>query len=340
MSEGYFPAMIEPPRPGFTGVVWPARPADRLARELTTGPGSVPMAEAVQAWTRLAASFGAAVVEYEKAVVEMRGAWGSGRSSEVLQRISTLRDWLVEAAGAAAANAARFQAQVAAYEVARLAMPHTVDIEQIQQVQRMLEAVGGMVGAPIKAVAAEVDKDSDVAKAVASRVMENYEKATEPLALPWQQTAPPMVAPETALAAEHAAAATASATAPPPAIRGGMSLGAMGIGSVPIPAAVPRVPSAYSAPIYAQSATTSERAPQTTPVTGAGASSQAAPLAPGATAGAGGSAQDTSRFPRAGLSGDEGDHLGAENELRAAPAVLGGVEPAASAPEARAGGTS
>ncbi|NKY56893.1 PPE domain-containing protein [Nocardia flavorosea] len=327
--------MIEPPRPGFTGVVWPARPADRLARELTTGAGSVPMAEAVQAWTRLAASIGAAVVEYDKAVVEIRGAWGSGRSSEVLQRISALRDWLVEAAGAAAANAARFQAQVAAYEVARLAMPHTADIEQIQQVQRMLESVGGMVGAPIKAVAAETDKDSDVAKAVASRVMENYEKATEPLALPWQQTTPPVVAPETALAAEHAAA-----PAPAPRVRGGVSLGSMGIGAVPIPGAVPRVPTAYSAPLYAQSATTPETTPQTTPVPSAGASSQAAPLAPGSPAGAGGAAPDTSRFPRAGLPGDESDHLGAENELRAAPAVLGGVEPVAPAPESRAGGTS
>ncbi|WP_280459164.1 PPE domain-containing protein [Nocardia carnea] len=331
--------MIEPPQPGFTGVVWPARPADRLARELTTGPGSVPMAEAVQAWTRLAAAFGAAVVEYEKAVADMRGAWGSGRSNEVLQRISTLRDWLVEAAGAAAANAAKFQAQVAAYEVARLAMPHTADIEQIQQVQRMLESVAGVVGAPIRAVAAETDKDSDVAKAVASRVMENYEKATEPLALPWQQTAPPVVAPETALAAEHAAAATATTATSPP-VRGGMPPAAMGIGSVPIPAAVPRVPSAYSAPLYAQSATTPETAPQTTPVTSAGASSHAAPLAPGATAGAGGPAPDASRFPRAGLSGDEGDHLGAENELRAAPAVLGGVEPAAPGPGTRAGGAS
>ncbi|WP_280398182.1 PPE domain-containing protein [Nocardia carnea] len=331
--------MIEPPQPGFTGVVWPARPADRLARELTTGPGSVPMAEAVQAWARLAASFGAAVVEYEKAVTEIRGAWGSGRSSEVLHQVSTLRDWLIEAAGAATANAARFQAQVAAYEVARLAMPHTADIEQIQQVQRMLESVTGMVGAPIKAVAAEVDNDSDVAKAVASRVMENYEKATEPLALAWQHTAPPVIAPETALAAEHAAAAAEAKPAPAPGARGSMPVGLMGIGSLPIPTAMPRVQTAYNAPIYAQSGVTREVAPQTAPAATAGASSQAAPLAPGAMAGAGSSAQEASRFPRAGLSGDEGDHLGAENELRAAPAVLGGVEPPAAAPQVRAGGS-
>lgn len=332
--------MIEPPQPGFTGVVWPARPADRLARELATGPGAVPMAEAVQAWTRLAASFGEAVVEYEKLVLEVRTAWGSGRSSEVLQRISTLRDWLIEAAGAAAANASRFQAQIAAYEVARLAMPHTVDIEQIQQVQRMLESIGGMLGAPIKAVAAETDTDADMAKAVASRVMENYEKATEPLAFPWEHSPPPMIAPDTALAAEQAAAAAEAAAAPAPGARGGAPVLPMGIGSIRLPTAVPRVPGAYSAPIYSQSGVTPEVAPHTTPAATAGASSRAAaPLAPGAMAGAGSSAQEAPRFPRAGLSGDEGDHLGAENDLRAAPAVLGGIESAAPAPESRAGGT-
>lgn len=330
--------MIEPPQPGFTGVVWPARPADRLARDLTAGPGAVPMAEAVQAWARLAASFGAAVVEYERMVLEMRSAWGSGRSNEVLQRISTLRDWLVDAAATATANAARFQAQVAAYEIARLAMPHTADIEQIQQIQRMLEAVGGMVGAPIEAIAAQTDKDADVAKAVASRVMENYEKATEPLASSWQHPVPPVIAPETALAAEHAAAPGAPAP-PPPAVRGGMPLGAMGMpaGSIPIPAAMPRVPVAYTAPVYTQAATVPEVLPQNAAVA-AGGSSQAAPLAPGAmgAATAAGGGQEAPRFPRAGLSGDEEDQFAGEGGLRAAPAVLGAVEAPA---RAHAGGT-
>lgn len=330
--------MIEPPRPGFTGVVWPARPADRLARDLTAGPGGIPMAEAVQAWTRLAASFGAAVVEYERAVLDMRGAWGSGRSNEVLQRISTLRDWLVEAATTATANAVRFQSQVAAYEVARLAMPHTADIEQIQQIQRMLEAVGGMLGAPLEAVAAETDKDADLAEAVAARVMENYEKATEPLASPWQHPTPPVIAPDTALAAEHAATAP-GASPPAPAMRGGMPSGSMGmpIGSVPIPAAMPRVPVAYTAPVYAQSATAREVVPQNSSIA-AGGSAQAAPFAPGAMgAGANSGGQEAARFPRAGLSGNEDDHLTGEGELRAAPAVLGGVE---AVPPVHAGGTS
>ncbi|MGY2063242.1 PPE domain-containing protein, partial [Nocardia gipuzkoensis] len=66
--------MIEPPRTGFTGVVWEAREAGKLAQDLTTGAGPVPMAEAGAAWTRLAAGFGAAAVEYEVILTQLRGA--------------------------------------------------------------------------------------------------------------------------------------------------------------------------------------------------------------------------------------------------------------------------
>ncbi|MFI9633231.1 PPE domain-containing protein [Nocardia sp. NPDC051929] len=316
--------MIEPPQPGFTGVVWTARPPERLARELTTGPGAVPMAEAVAAWSRLAASFGAAVVEYEKVLADVRGAWQSGRSDEVLQQITTLRDWLVDAAAAAAANAARFQAQVAAYEIARLAMPNTADLETLQQVQRMLESVTGMLGTPIRAIAADTDAEQDAARAMASRVMRNYEMATEPLALPWQHQQPPVVAPEQALAAEQAAGsaeAANSATMP----RGAASIGAMPIGTVPIPA-MPRVPTAYQAPVYAQSAATAEVVPRAAPAT-VNAGGQPAPLVPGAL-GQAGLAQDAARFPRAGLPTETSDQIGFEGGIQAAPAVLGGAEPA------------
>ncbi|WP_067803868.1 PPE domain-containing protein [Nocardia beijingensis] len=318
--------MIEPPQPGFTGVVWTARPPERLARELTTGPGAGPMAEAVAAWSRLAASFGAAVAEYEKVLADVRGAWQSGRSDEVLHQISTLRDWLVDAAAAAAANAARFQAQVTAYEIARLAMPNTADLESLQQVQRMLESMGGMLGGPIRAIAAETDADQDAAKAVASRVMRNYELATEPLALPWQHQEPPAVAPEQALAAEQAAAsaeAAQSAAAP----FGPAPLAALPIGTVPVPV-VPRVRTAYQAPVYAQSAATADVVPRATQAATVNAGGQPAPLFPGAL-GQAGPAPDAARFPRASLPTETSDQIGFEGGIQAAPAVLGGAEPAA-----------
>lgn len=328
--------MIEPPQPGFTGVVWPARPADRLARDLTTGPGAVPMAEAAQAWARLAASFGAAVVEYEKVVGEIRGAWGSDQSNVVLQRITTLRDWLIEATGAATANAARFQVQVAAYEVARLAMPAITDIEQIQQVQRMLESLDGSMGAAIEAVAADADKDSDMAKAVASRVMENYEKATEPLAFPWQQTQPPVIAPETALAAENTPPKPPETRSPKTGPVGGP--GPM-LGGISVPAAA-RTLSTYTAPAFAKSTSVQEVLPQS--ANSNTSATSRAPIAPGmmGAAGGGGSQESSaSRFPRAALPGDD-EQLAGVGDIQAAPAVLGGVEAAAAPPGTRATGNS
>ncbi|MFE9582137.1 PPE domain-containing protein [Nocardia sp. NPDC006044] len=318
--------MIEPPKPGFTGVVWEARPPERLARDLTTGPGSVPMAEAAAEWARLATVFGAAVLEYERVLASLRTAWQSGRSGEVMEKVTTLRDWLVDAAGTATANAARLQAQVAAYEVAKLTMPNTADIQQIQQVQEMLKSMGAMLGAPIQAIAADNDADADVAKAVASRVMRSYETAAEPLATPWQHQEPPKIAPEQALAAEQAATAAAAAT--PKAMPG---FGGMPIGSIAMPTLPPRALSAYRAPVYSQSTTATEPTTKSTQVNATAATGQSAPVAPGAMGGAGGGGQDSARFPRASLAG-EADQIGLEGEIQAAPAVLGGTESVTKAP--------
>ncbi|MGW5450569.1 PPE domain-containing protein [Nocardia sp. NPDC003979] len=322
--------MIEPPQPGFTGVVWSARPPEQLARDLTTGAGSVPMAEAIGAWTQLAASFGAAVLEYEKVLADLRGAWQSGRSDEVVQRVTALREWLLETSTAAAANAAKFQAQVAAYEVARLAMPDTADIEAIQQVQRTLESVSGMLGAPIKAVAADTDAEHDVAKAVASRVMENYEKATEPLASAWQHQDPPPIAPATALAAERAAVPPQPTVTHPGAVPG---FG--GIPGMPVLQSVPRTLTSYNAPVYAQSASSAEVTARPNPVVTPAAGTQAAPIAPGPVGTA--AAQDTARFPRASLP-EHTEEFSLDGEIRAAPAVLGDHGQAARAASTEQGG--
>ncbi|WP_280450330.1 PPE domain-containing protein [Nocardia cyriacigeorgica] len=199
--------MIEPPQPGFTGVVWEARQPDRLARDLGTGPGSLPMAEAAAAWVQLAAELGTAVVDFERVVLGLRGVWQSGTSREVLDKVSRLREWLTEAASAAANNAVRAETQVAAYEVARLAMPDSAEIQAIQEIQRLLEQVGSALGAPIQAVAATTDADADAAKAAASRVMRGYESASAPLAQPWVQQPPPVIV---------AAAGVGGGPGPPP----------------------------------------------------------------------------------------------------------------------------
>lgn len=313
--------MIEPPQPGFTGVVWEAREPDKLATDLTTGAGPMPMADAAAAWTRLAAAFGAAVLDYEQVLQTLRGSWKSGSSEQVWERISTLREWLIETAAAATANAARLQAQVMAYEVAALAMPNTADIAAITAMQQALEQVGTALGAPIKAIAAQTDAEADVAKAVASRVMRSYEAATEPLATPWLHAPPPSIAPEAALAGEQSGQGTATPTPGAAAMPG---IGAIGLGALPsMPAPVQ---TAYRAPVFVQSATavgttTAQPAPVATPA------GQAAPLVPGAMAP--GAQDSAARFPRAGIAYEESDQLVAEGEIQAAPAVLGVAERAA-----------
>ncbi|MFD3744526.1 PPE domain-containing protein [Nocardia sp. NPDC058633] len=320
--------MIEPPQPGFTGVVWEAREPDKLATDLTTGAGPMPMADAAAAWTRLAAAFGAAVLDYEQVLQTLRGSWKSGSSELVWERISALREWLLETAAAATANAARMQAQVLAYEVAAIAMPNTADIAAITAMQQALEQVGTALGAPIKAIAAQTDADADVAKAVASRVMRSYEAATEPLATPWLHAPPPPIVPEAALTGEKSGQSATSLSAASATMPG---IGAIGFGALPsMPAPVQ---TAYRAPTFVQSATAVGATTQSAPVTTTPAG-QSTPLVPGAMA-QGGGQDSAARFPRAGLAYEESDQLVAEGEIQAAPAVLGVAERAA----AQTGGT-
>ncbi|WP_216911461.1 PPE family protein [Nocardia noduli] len=314
--------MIEPPPPGFTGVVWEAMEPERMAAELTTGPGAVPLAEAGTAWGRLAESFGAAVVEYELVMTSLRGAWQSTTSREVIDRVSGLRDWLVEAAGAAAEHAVKAQTQAAAYEVARLAMPDSGELAVLAQAKMLLETFTAGLGAPIHAVSAHTDADSDVAKAAASRVMRAYESATEPLAMPWEQREPPVLVSPVALEAEQSGQAAAMpAVGSTAAVAAAIRPAGFGLG------AIPRVKTAYQAPVLAQSSeteTVTRTAATVAPVAAPGSS---IPLVPGAI-GAAGAGQDQEYEPHAGVSA-VGDALGSEPGIVAGPAVLGAPEPAA-----------
>ncbi|MFE3446463.1 PPE domain-containing protein [Nocardia sp. NPDC059180] len=309
--------MIEPPQPGFTGVVWEARQPDRLARELTTGPGSLPLAEAGAAWVQMAAELGTAVLDFERVVLGLRGVWQSGTSREVLDKVSRLRDWLTEAAAAAANNAVRAETQVAAYEVARLAMPNSAEIIALQEIQRLLEQVGAALGAPIKAVAAQTDTDADAAKAAASRVMRGYESASEPLAEPWTQQPPPVIVSAAALEAEQVALTAASPNNPAlPPVTPGMFATGGGLGPIP------RAETTYQAASYTETSTTETVevvAPQQVP-----ASHANVPMVPGSPFAAAAGAQEEEYQSRAGDAGT--DALGADLGIVSAPAVLGAPE--------------
>ncbi|MFC9892426.1 PPE domain-containing protein [Nocardia sp. NPDC127579] len=323
--------MVEPPIPGFTGVVWEARPTEKLAQDLTTGRGALPMTEAAQAWTRLGVSFGAAVPEYDQIIRSIGESWSSETSPEIMDRITKLREWMVEAAGAAAQNATKTGSQALAYEVARLAMPHVAEIAALEEAKKSVEAISAGMGAPLVGAAAEIDAEQDMAKSNAARIMRVYEEATKPLETPWTQTTPPVIANSTALDAERAAAE----------IRPSATLPAAGVplsfaAAFSRVTAQPRAKSAYTTQAVATA--TAEPTPlpvETAPVAGdsSSASRMGAPAALAPTAGM----QDEDRTLRAGAASAQPDKpFEVEAGFAAAPAVLGAA--AEPAPKATAPG--
>lgn len=308
--------MVEPPIIGFTGVVWPARRTEQLSRDLTTGPGAVPLAEAGAAWTRLAATFGAAVVEYEQILARIRVAWRSPDSEVVLERITMLRDWLADAATAAGQNAARSGGHAVAYEVARLAMPHAADVAALEDLKQGIEQAGAALGAPLAAAAAQVEVEQDRAQANAARVMQSYESATTPLADPWPQKRPPVIATSTALEAERSAA-----TRPAPAVVGPA-------GSPAFPAGMPgRVVPPAKVAYRAQTVTASVAASEAVPTQSSAMKTDngVSRAMPGGMAPAAGAMADGERAVRAAAAGAPrpGDALNLEAGVEAAPPVLG-----------------
>lgn len=308
--------MVEPPVIGFTGVVWPARRTEQLSRDLTTGPGAAPLAEAGAAWTQLAATFGAAVVEYEQILVRIRAAWRSPDSEVVLERITRLRDWLADAATAAGQNATRTGSQAVAYEVARLAMPHIAEIAALEDLKQGIEQAGATLGAPLVAAAAQIEGEQDRAKANAARVMQSYESATTPLADPWPQQRPPVIATSTALEAERNSATRPTPPAAGHAVPGGFAVGFPGYSTSPAKVA-------YRAQIVARPVA----APEVVPAQSSAArtDSGVSRAMPGGMAPAAGMAADGERAVRAAAAGAPrpGDALNLEAGFEAAPPVLG-----------------
>jgi hypothetical protein len=258
----------------------------------------------------------------------LRGAWQSGASAGVHDRISTLRDWLAGAAQAAAANAARAEEQAAANELARLTMPNIADIEAIQAAQQMLQQIGISLGAPIRAIAAVTDTDSDAVKAAASRVMRIYEAATEPLAIPWVQDLPPVLTSGAALRAEQSGGQA-------PQLPMSEVLPVLPRSFDPAAISVPLIQTAYIAPSYVESAT-DQQVPVPVPVPEAGAAGQVpASAVPGvvgpATAGA--APMESESEHRAGITVEGADVIGIGSGIVSAPAVLGGSAASTARPQ-------
>ncbi|MGW5386499.1 PPE domain-containing protein [Nocardia sp. NPDC003963] len=298
----------------FTGVVWEAKLADQLAHELADGPGALPMAEAAAAWGHLALAFAAAAAEFGHIVTRIDEVWESDGNSPVSTKLSVLQDWLAETAAAATGNATRAGAQTAAYEVARLAMPHADEIAGLEAAKRGLEQVGMAIGAPLIGSADQIDTQRETVHTNAVRAMRGYETATAPLAAPWDQRRPPVIVNPVA-AAEKTGYTSETAA-------GGLSLAsASPVDGVPIR----RVPGPYQGHVVAAETTVATTRPvtQATPATSESLY-RGTPTASPVHAFT--ENPNSDRSARAGAaSGTQTGASGFDAAIVAAPAVLGGV---------------
>ncbi|MRH88647.1 PPE domain-containing protein [Nocardia sp. SYP-A9097] len=306
--------MLEPTIPGFTGQIWEARPPEQLARDLVTGVGAVPAAEAGLAWARVSAGFAAAAIDYERILENLSSAWESTNSKQFIERIRALRDWFATSAAEAANNAAQAESHAAAYEIARLAMPDADDVEKLKHLREMLEQLGTAIGAPMLAKLAQTDTDSDTVKAVAARVMRTYEGATETLATPWEHQAAP----------EITAGMTTTQSVPqvdPETVTPEMpSMPSIPLGSFNMP---PVITAFQQRGVTEVNSNTTQRV-VVQPVTVQ--QSGSVPMSPGAMSPQG---QDEGEHTtRSGLTAPAGDEeLGLTSGMQVAPAVLGGLDP-------------
>ena len=190
---------------GFTGVDWDARNSEQLVSDLGDGPGPGPLAEAGLAWARLSADLGEAGAEYAAVLARLGVHWQSAQSSAAFERLTRLAPWFADTAVEAGYNAARAHAQAAAITVARLNMPAIAEIGLVQQMHEISRAANSVVPL-IAGAAAQIERAAHDQHMRASRVMQAYEVATEPVAKPWNSASPaPDLVSAAPLDAEHAA---------------------------------------------------------------------------------------------------------------------------------------
>jgi PPE-repeat protein len=171
---------------GFTGVRWEVRPAEELSRQLTDGAGERPMFEATLAWSAVSA----ALQELHKEFLAVRKVvdegWVGTTRDGALAAVDKLGAWVLAMSDDARANAKAAERQAIAHTVAVASMPDARVIAAVGQMEAALKAVVAPPSALIAGGIAKLDEQAMGMKAQASRVMEEYEQATTPVAKPWE----------------------------------------------------------------------------------------------------------------------------------------------------------
>ncbi|WP_019202381.1 PPE domain-containing protein [Tsukamurella sp. 1534] len=309
--------MPAPRDPGFTGVDWYSRPTEKLAGDLLGGAGARPLHAAAQETARLASAYGAAAVRLDRLLDRLDGALENGRPET--RRTGPLPDyarWLARHAADLAEYAAKLASQAAAYGTAARAMPSVADAERLRtdrESTRAAAAAGGAdpASAALVGAAADSERAEQQTHGQAATVMVGFERAAEPLRVPWEFTPAPK------------SAAARNEKKPKENGRGAGGTGAgRGTGGVGVPAAPLGAYAAATAPQRDQAGAPRASASAQS----AGSGSRGFPMMPagmmGAAAGAAGS-RNAAQHDGGAVASEAADDLPDAFVVHTAPAVFG-----------------
>lgn len=188
---------------GFTNVAWESRSAERLARELTDGPGPMSVGQAGAAWIRVADEWASIANEFGAIVERIKESFSGQGADAAARKLEEFGGWLSSVAASAADNGQRAEQAAVAYSVAVLGMPTVQQVIKARTTHDVMASLAAYNGAVLNGQFAEFDEAVGAHRATASAVMYQYEDACGGVGAPWPQPVVPNAVKGAAPNAEH-----------------------------------------------------------------------------------------------------------------------------------------
>jgi len=237
---------------GFSNVAWESRSAERLARDLTDGPGPTSVGQAGAAWVRVADEWASIATEFGAVVEKIKGSFSSQGADAAARKLEELGAWLASVAVTAADNGERAEHAAVAYSAAVLGMPSVSEAVAARTTHDVMASLAAYNGAVMTGQFAEFDEVVGAHRSAASAVMYQYEEACGGVGEPWPQPAVPDAVKGAALTAERDAKAAEDKAKGAAAANGGGA----GVMATPLASRMRRVAAATSGPMPSPGKTT------------------------------------------------------------------------------------
>lgn len=187
---------------GFTDVARESRSTERLAADLTAGPGPGSIGQAGAAWVRVATEMAFVADEYGDVVERIKAAFVSQGADAVVGKLEDFGGWLQAVSLSAAANGERSEDAAVANGVAIRGMPSVSEAVEDRAAHDVMNSLAAYNGAILNGRFAELDDAATDKQANAATVMYQYEESCDALAAPWEQAPAPDVCTGAALTTE------------------------------------------------------------------------------------------------------------------------------------------